>query len=177
MHLERSAPERRSMHLVLALVVVLAAATTGLVLGPSRQSDAAVLATPSKDLAAEVCEDMVRDSLIAAAGEALASPQRGSWAGHRYTCMYTFGDGTLRVRVDVMRSRSAAKARFLATRKEARLPSTLYGIGQQAFKSGDGAVVARKDNFLLEVDPSRLPDRLNRDSLVWSTTRAIFDCW
>ena len=172
----RSTP-RQSMHHTLALVLALVAAATGLVLGPTRQSDAAVLTTPSKDLAAEVCEDMVRDSVIAAAGESLASPQRGTWAGNRYTCTYTFADGALRVRVDVMRSRLVAKARFRALREGAPLPSTLYGIGQQGFKSRDGAVVVRKDNFLLEVDPYRLPDRFNRDSLVWSTTRAIFDCW
>ena len=164
------------MHFMLALLLALVTVTTGM-FAAARQSDAAVLATASKDLAAEVCEDMVRDSLIAAAGESLASPQRGTWAGHRYTCTYGFGDGTLQVRVDVMKSRAGARARFLATRNDARLPSTLYGIGQEAFKAGDGAVVARKDNFLLEVDPSRLPDRLNRDSLAWSTTRAIFDCW
>ena len=47
----------------------------------------------AKDLATEVCEDMVRDAVISATGGPLAAPQAGVWTGKRYTCTYPLTAG------------------------------------------------------------------------------------
>jgi len=128
-------------------------------------------------LAAEVCEDMVGDAAIDAAGEELVTPQAGVWDGWRYTCPYQFDGGTLAVNVDVFKSVAAAKKGFTKVRDQTSGRTRLYGIGQQAFQGSDLTLVSRKDNFVLTVDPTALPDRFNRDGIVWATTLAVFDCW
>ena len=143
-------------------------------------STSAVASAPtpaSRQLAAEVCEDMVRDSAVAAAGEELVAPQQGSWSGRTYTCTYDFADGRLAVRVDMRRSTADARTKFAALRRSAASAKTLYGIGQQGFIRRDGVLVTRKDEFILTVDSRALPDGMPSAAVTWSTTRAIFDCW
>jgi hypothetical protein len=131
----------------------------------------------ARELAAEVCEEMVGDAAIDAAGEELVAPQHGAWDGWRYTCPYQFNGGTLAVNVDVFTSVAAAKQGFSEVRDRTKDRTRLYGIGQQAFQADDLTLVSRKDNFVLTVDPTALPDRLNRDGIVWATTLAVFGCW
>jgi hypothetical protein len=139
---------------------------------------AAHTATRSRHLAREVCEDMVRDSVVAAAREPLSQPQQGSWTGTRYSCRYTFATGSLAVEVAVYRKPSAAKHAFTAAQRTTTERSRLYGVGQQAFQEQTTRrLVARKDNFLLTVDPTRLGALLDHDTIAWSATRAIFACW
>jgi hypothetical protein len=131
----------------------------------------------ARALAAEVCEDMVGDAAVGIAGEELLAPQQGTWTGWRYSCPYRFEGGTLVVTVDVARSVAAAKQDFKTVRGRAPDPTRLYGIGQQAFQAEDLTLVSRKDNFVLTVDPTALPDRIDRDAMAFATTRAVFDCW
>jgi len=107
----------------------------------------------------------------------LLTPQQGAWDGRHYSCPYQFDDGTLAVRVDVFKSVAAAKQGFKKVRNEAADRTRLFGIGQQAFQADDLTLVSRKDNFILTVDPTGLPTRLDRDAITWATTRAVFDCW
>jgi hypothetical protein len=143
-----------------AFAVLVAIAAAALPASPA----AAKVATPNaaaRELAAEVCEEMVGDAAVGAAGEALVIPQQGAWDGSRYTCPYQFDGGTLAVNVDVFKSVAAAK----------------HGFSKVRAKAKDRTLVSRKDNFVLTVDPTALPDRLNRDHIVWATTLAVFDCW
>ncbi len=141
---------------------------------------AAKVAKPNaaaRELAAEVCEEMVGDAAVDAAGEELVAPQQGAWSGWRYTCPYQFDGGMLAVNVDVFQSVVAAKRGFSEIRDKTADRTRLYGIGQQAFQADDLTLVSRKDNFVLTVDPTALPVRFNRDGIVWATTLAVFDCW
>jgi hypothetical protein len=150
------------------------------ILGAAAGQVAAKVTKPNaaaRVLAAEVCEDMVGDAAISAAGEPLVVPQQGTWAGWRYSCPYAFSDGTLAVHVDVFKSVNAAKQAFAKVRDQSADRTRLYGIGHQAFQADDLVLVSRKDNFVLTVDPTALSDRLDRDAITWATTRAVFDCW
>ena len=131
----------------------------------------------ARELAAEVCEEMVGDAAIAAAGEPLLTPQQGAWSGSRYTCTYGFDGGTLALTVDVFPTVKAAKQGFATVRDRTADRTRLYGIGHQAFQADDLELVSRKDNFVLTVDPTALPARLDRDAITWASTRAVFDCW
>ena len=132
----------------------------------------------SKDLAAEVCEDMVGDAVVAAAGMPLSGPQSGSWDGPRYTCTYPLGNqGTLTLTVDVAADKRAAKRRFSALRRTANTKTPLFGIGDAAFQNPNDGLTARKDNFVLTVDSSQVVRQLDRDAIIWATTLAVFTCW
>jgi len=165
---------RRALLAALALVLAVAAA------GASAAPVAAGVVKPgseARELAAEVCEDMVGDAAVGAAGETLVAPQQGAWSGSRYTCTYGFDGGALSLTVDVFPTLKAAKQGFAKARDAAAGGTRLYGIGQQGFQAKDLVLVSRKDNFLLRVDPTALPARLNRDTITWASTRAVFDCW
>jgi hypothetical protein len=131
----------------------------------------------ARELAAEVCEDMVGDAAVGAADEPLVAPQQGTWSGSRYTCTYGFDGGTLALTVAVFKTVAAAKQGFAKVRDATTGRTRLYGIGQQAFQANDLKLVSRKDNFVLTVDPTALPARMNRDAITWASTRAVFDCW
>ena len=165
---------RRARGAICGLVVVLAT-LAGLAVPAA--SEVTKPGSKARELAAEVCEDLVGDAAIDAAGEELVTPQAGVWNGWRYTCPYQFDGGALAVNVDVFKSVAAAKKGFTKVRDQTSDRTRLYGIGQQAFQGSDLTLVSRKDNFVLTVDPTALPDRFNRDGIVWATTLAVFDCW
>jgi hypothetical protein len=165
---------RRARAAVCGLVVVLATLTA---FAAPAASEVTKLGSKARELAAEVCEDMVGDAAVSAAGEALLAPQQGTWTGSRYSCTYGFDGGSLALRVDVFKSVAAAKQAFAKVRDATTARTRLYGIGQQGFQAKDLVLVSRKDNFVLTVDPTALPARMNRDAITWASTRAVFDCW
>jgi hypothetical protein len=129
-------------------------------------------------VAAEVCEPMVADVAVAAAGRTLTSEPKGRWTGTRYTCRYDFGPGgVLLARVRVYDDAEGSKEAFASRRRKAERPTTLYGLGSGAFKVGGKVLVARKDNFVLTVDGRKLAAAVGPNGVVFSATRAVFDCW
>jgi hypothetical protein len=158
-----------------AIVAAVVAVVVGVLSGGAVAS--AVEHAQPRRLATEACEEMVRSSAVAAAGQELTGPQRGAWKGDLYTCTYPFAGGPLVVRVRVFDTVDRARARFAAARSAAGATTKLYGIGQAGFVRDDGLLTARKDNFVLTVDGRKLPADVNDDTVTWSTTRAIFDCW
>src|SRR6185312_13758826 len=116
-------------------------------------------------LAAEVCEPMVRESVVAAARQSLASRQQGRWQGSRYTCRYDLGEsGVLLARVRVYDDEAAAVQAFAVRRSRVKRPSTLYGIGTGAFQADRGTLlVAKKDNFVLTIDGRALSSTVSPD--------------
>ena len=157
--------------LVVAASVMLTGAAAGATSSVERVHDRA--------RAAEVCEPMVRDSAVAAAKQSLVSRPKGRWQGARYTCRFDFGSaGALLARVRVYPDVADSTDAFTSRRRAARDPSKLYGIGGDAFEVGDGTLlVARKDNFVLTVDGRGLASSVDPDGVVFSATRAVFDCW
>ncbi len=131
-----------------------------------------------KQTAEEVCEPMVRDAVIAAAGRKLVKPRTEVWDGNTFACTYDFGaQGRITVTVEVMADHAAARKEFAARRASAPKRVTLFGMGQGAFRSGQTQIVARKDRFLLTVDGGDLTRAVNPSATTWSATRAVFDCW
>jgi hypothetical protein len=129
-------------------------------------------------LATEVCESMVRDAVVSVARRSLVAPQAGSWDGPRFTCRYVFGFGSAVVlQVDVRRDTASAKAAFSSARRAAIEPEKFAGIGQQSFQSKDGVLVARKDRFVLRIDPTSLPRKLHGRDVAFAAAMAVLSCW
>jgi hypothetical protein len=133
---------------------------------------------PGGEVAAEACEPMVRDAVVAAVGAPLAGPPASAWHGRQYSCRYDVGDGSLTLYVDVQHDVAAAKAAFARARRAAAQPEQLNGLGQEAFQSTvDGHFVARKGRFLLRIDPGALPARLVRGDVAFAAAVAVMSCW
>lgn len=101
-----------------------------------------------------VCSTEARAKLDAALSSSASSVTVPLWVDHLYSCTFQFPGGPLRLSVKELSSAPETSAYFdsLATRLGRR--QTLYGLGQGAFVTSDGSVVARKDYKVLLVDTS-----------------------
>lgn len=140
---------------------------------------AAAGASSNSDVATEVCEVMVASAVEATLDRPLASPQNGTWVkpGKRYVCTYDVGGGELVLRVDVQRDVNGARDAYRRARVRAGRGEKLSGIGEQAMQATNGTVLARKDQFLLRVDPADLPQPLNKRDVALSAAVAVMTCW
>lgn len=149
---------------------------------------AALLAAPagasgpqkrSPKLATEVCEEMVLEAVEAVAGGPLATPPVGEWTvpQRQYVCTYVVDAAPMSMTVDVAKTIKVAKSAFKKARAAEEARETLHGIGQQAFQAPDGTLVARKDNFILRVDPTAIADSVRRRDLAFAASLAVMSCW
>lgn len=120
---------------------------------------------------------MVRASVAAATQLSVPDPQPGVWTGTTYSCTYVVGAGSLVLRVEVVADRPAAKAAYRAVRQASAVEQTFNGLGQAAFQSTDGTIVARKDRFLLTSDPSLLPADQSKKDVSFAAVSAVLSCW
>jgi hypothetical protein len=130
-----------------------------------------------------VCEEAeVRGAVADALGLGAIPAPTAAWADHVYTCTYALPTGRLVLAVTVTPSTAAARDRLSQLRT--RLGATVQepGLGQQAWSAPSGTVVAAKDNMVLTVDPSGLPDDIgatheHRLDFARVMAAVVFNCW
>ena len=135
-----------------------------------------LLPNNSPQRALQICEDMVRNSVVAATGGTLVAPQVGTWKGRRYTCTYTVPKGKLVMWVDVLPGRKSARKAFAAAKRKTTVAESVPRMGEQAFLAKDGHVVVQKERFLLTVDPSKLRG-FSRPNVALGAAATIMTCW
>ena len=131
----------------------------------------------ARQLAAEACSQDVRGAIEAFLGVPLPAPQQGTWQGNRYLCVYNLGDGTLGLSVDVLANKHQATSSFVDAQRDAPLRQRLNGLGQAAFQTPDGLFVGRKDRFVIRIDPSGLPARINHSDITFAAAVQLVNCW
>jgi hypothetical protein len=187
----RTAPRRARCLGLIAVPLVVGGCAAGQSGGapvappPATESAAAVADydTNTPPAAAQmICSDDIRGQVAGALDLGSVAAPRAAWADHVYTCTYTLPTGQLVLSVTVTPSDNAARGELQAMR--ARLPDAEQelGLGQQAYGSRGGAVVAVKDNMVLRVDATGLPAELGsshqpRLELAQLIAAGVFDCW
>ena len=161
-----------------ALAGLLVSSTLTLAVVAAAPAGATVRTSDAQELATEACEEMVSTAVEAVIGHPLTTPPQGTWVRRDlYRCTYDVDGGTLVLRVDVAKNDAKAQAAFQAAQRKAPGRQRFNGLGQAAFQATDGTIVARKDRFLLTVDPSGLPTGLNRGDVAFAATVAVLACW
>jgi hypothetical protein len=129
-----------------------------------------------------VCSEEIRGEVADALNVPSVPAPTPAWADHVYTCAYAPSMGRLVLSVTVTDSGSAARGQLETLR--GRLPGAAAepGLGEEAFGSPAGTVVSRKDNLVLTVDATGLPDDLgntheSRLELARVITAGVFNCW
>jgi hypothetical protein len=129
-----------------------------------------------------VCSEEIRGEVADALNLLSIPAPTSEWADHVYTCTYALPTGHLVLSVTVTPSDSAAGDQLETLR--GRLPGAVAepGLGEQAFGSPAGTVVSRKDNLVLTVDATGLPDDLgttheSRLDFARVVTAGVFNCW
>jgi len=105
-----------------------------------------------------------------------------TWIEHLYSCTYRYRNGSFTVSVKQFPDRPSTVNYFtdLGTTLN-RLPDNVP-MGDGAFLAPNGSMVVRKDNNVLDVDPSKLPARfaklqLSPADVASSVAMTILGCW
>ena len=129
-----------------------------------------------------VCSDEIRGEVADALGMAANPTPTSAWADHVYTCDYALPMGRLVLAVSVSPSNSAARDELATLRRQAAADAQEAGLGQQAYSAPAGPVLAVKDNMVLRVDATGMPDDLgatheHRLDLARVIAAGVFNCW
>ena len=129
-----------------------------------------------------VCSDEIRGQVA----DALALPSdptaTSAWADHVYTCTYALPMGQLVLAVSVSPSAAAARGQLETLRQRLGADDQEQGLGEQAYSAAAGTVLAVKDNMVLWVNATGLPDDLGaghagRLDLARVIAAGVFNCW
>ena len=158
-------------------VAALCAVLAGLLVAGPGTSLAGADADGSANPATDVCQPMVGNAIVEFLAASLPAPQHGGWAGHTYTCTYPLRGGQLVLTVHQLRSKAAAKAAYHRLAAAATGRTRLNGLGDAAYQAPNGTLVARKDQFVLDVDPTAAPPAVRGADLAFAAVVAVMGCW
>ena len=128
--------------------------------------------------AGEVCEPMVRDSVPATVGLALAGEPTSTVRGDTFSCLYRFTGGTLDMSVRDLHTTSQARRYFRDVRGREGVGDALSGLAEGGFTKADGSVVAMKDAMILTVDVTALPPTgTDRSGIAIDLASTVLGCW
>jgi hypothetical protein len=139
-------------------------------------------ANTAPDAAQMVCSDEIRGEVAGALGLTSTPTPTSAWSDHVYTCDYALPMGRLVLAVSVSPSAAAARGQLATLRRQAGADTQEAGLGQQAYSATAGTVLAVKDNMVLRVDATGLPDDLGatherRLDLARVIAAGVFNCW
>ena len=148
----------------------------------SGHAAAATSADGPPDRAVMVCTGQVADGLTQILRLDARPHTVTDWADPVYTCTYHLPMGALVLRVNVSDSDQAAQAFFADRRAEQPQAETLSGLGEQAFRAGDGNVTVVKDDLTLTVDATALPETFGdngqrRSAFAFEVASQVMGCW
>jgi hypothetical protein len=129
-----------------------------------------------------VCSDEIRNGVTDALGVDSVPAPRSTWADGVYTCTYLPPQGPVVLSVTVAPTNAAAGDQLATMRDQFGATAPEPGLGQQAFSADNGTVLALKDNMVLHVDATALPDDLGvvherRIDLARVLAAEVFNCW
>jgi hypothetical protein len=129
-----------------------------------------------------VCSDQTQRELSNVLGVTPEQPVAPTWADHVYTCRLAYSNGTLVLTVKELSSWSETLSYFRGLGDTLGNIGRLTGLGQGAFTTHNGSVVARKDYKVLLVDVSGLPPSFGAPAtssgdVAYTVTDVIMGCW
>ena len=136
---------------------------------------------PSKS-AQMVCGDEAQKDLADSLGVKPTMVTTPTWVDHVYSCTYAYPNGSFTLSVKELDSAKQTtdyynQVRTLLGHKSGNIP-----IGQGAFETTNGSLVARKDWKVLTVDVSKIPPRFGQPPITptevgLATASTIMGCW
>jgi hypothetical protein len=134
------------------------------------------------DAAQMVCSDEIRRQVSGALGLDSTPTPQSTWTDHVYTCTYAVPLGTLVLTVTVAPSVDAAGAQLDVLRAQLGAADPEQGFGERAYSAPAGVLVAVKDNLVLTIDATALPDDLGaghqrRIDVIRLLAAGVFACW
>jgi hypothetical protein len=128
------------------------------------------------------CGDETASQIAHALSLTSVPAPQGTWADHVYRCSYTLPVGPLVLSVTVTPSDTAARHDLEAMRTQFAATDPEPELGQQAYSNAAGTLLAVKDNMVLHIDATGVPDDLGtthegRSDFARGIAAGIFNCW
>ena len=129
-----------------------------------------------------VCAPEAQHRLADVLGVTTTVPVAPTWVDHRYACTYHYGNGSLTLSVQELENRAQTTAYYELLRAQLGDTGSISGLGQGAFTTTDGSIVARKDYKVLLVDISGLPPQFgvpatSAADVAVTVADLIMGCW
>ncbi|MGA2522037.1 MAG: hypothetical protein ABSG81_14615 [Acidimicrobiales bacterium] len=108
--------------------------------------------------------------------------QTPTWVQHRYSCRYTYPNGSFTLSVQELSSWSQTVGYFRSLHSSLGDTGSVANLGQGAFSTTDGSVVVRKDWKVLFVDITGLPSQFgvpptSASDVAVTVADVILGCW
>jgi hypothetical protein len=132
--------------------------------------------------AAMICDADIKSKVREALGLAGPPSTEWRWSDGVYTCDYHLPMGRMSLQVTVLAGAPQARTLFDADRARTLGAQTLAGLGEGAFGAENGTVLVLKDNQVLVVDTTRLPQVFGangqrRTDLAYEVASDVMGCW
>jgi hypothetical protein len=107
--------------------------------------------------------ETIRDIADGATGIDTVEPVKPTWKDGEYSCALVYeGGARMTVSMTELADDAAATSHFEAAQARLGTASELEGVGDAAFITGDGSVVARTGSHVMVIDVSALPERFGK---------------
>lgn len=148
--------------------------------GMSMSSEATTAAPPKT--ATMVCGNEIRSKVKQVLGMPAQPATASTWAHSVYTCTYALPQGPMTLTVQVLPNSARAGAKLDADRTATVGAQTLAGLGERAWGTPAGTAAVLKDNQILTVDTTRLPEVFGtndqkRTDLAFEVASDVLGCW
>ncbi|MCU1667975.1 MAG: hypothetical protein JWP40_902 [Blastococcus sp.] len=168
---------------LLALAACAASSTATSVPTTTAQAHGGEAVAPQVPATAKmICSEDIKGKVQQALRLETPPATHDSWVDDVYTCRYSLPMGEMSLSDRVFPDAGAARAHLAVTRSQDGAAQSLAGLGQQAYGSSRGLAVVLKDNQILTVDTTGLPDRFGatdqrRSDLAVEVASDVLGCW
>jgi hypothetical protein len=151
--------------------------------GPSPgRSNAGKLAGEPPASAAMICDADIKSKVREALSLAGPPSTEWHWSNGVYACDYYLPMGRMSLQVTVLTGARQARTMFNADLARTLGARPLVGLGERAFGTENGTVLVLKDNQVLVVDTTRLPQEFGangqrRTDLAYEVASDVMGCW
>lgn len=129
-----------------------------------------------------VCADEGQQDIATLIGIRPLRVDPPTWTDHIYSCRYIYRDGAFALSVKELPDVQRTTEYFEQLAAQRGNTGPVRGLGDGAFVTGDGSVVARLDTKVLLVDITALPPSFGRPPVgppaaARLVAKALMDCW
>jgi hypothetical protein len=132
--------------------------------------------------AAMICDADIKSKVREALSLAGPPSTEWGWSNGVYTCDYHLPMGRMSLQVTVLSDASQARTMFDADRARTLGALPLAGLGERAYGTKNGTVLVLKDDQILVVDTTQLPQEFGangqrRTDLAYEVASDVMGCW
>jgi hypothetical protein len=129
-----------------------------------------------------ICSDDIKAKMRQALRLQTPPVTHDTWIDGTYTCHYSLPMGQMTLSDQVFPDAAAAAARMATQLADDDSARPLAGLGQQAYGIDRGLAVVLKDDQILTVDTTELPERFGvddqrRTDLAYEVASDVLGCW